>query len=177
MPVHWNRRRQIFRIMKLTVMLCVCCFCTLSANVMSQERLSMKLGEVPVKQVFEEIRRQTERIVICNDDRLDQYNRAAWQILEKEDLYEVGNPEDPADDPPLLHRKGEAFLIPNLWISGDASPQDSTDTQITSGQPDLLRRVFPGSYILEELEAPEGYAKAFPAAVHMEEQEKTLALL
>ncbi len=56
-------------------MLCVCCFCTLSANVMSQERLSMKLGEVPVKQVFEEIRRQTERIVICNDDRLDQSRR------------------------------------------------------------------------------------------------------
>lgn len=75
MPVHWNRRRQIFRIMKLTVMLCVCCFCTLSANVMSQERLSMKLGEVTVKQVFEEIRRQTERIVICNDDRLDQSRR------------------------------------------------------------------------------------------------------
>ena len=75
MPVHWNRRRQIFRIMKLTVMLCVCCFCTLSANVMSQERLSMKLGEVTVKQVFEEIRRQTERIVICNDDRLDQSKR------------------------------------------------------------------------------------------------------
>ena len=35
----------------------------------------MKLGEVTVKQVFEEIRRQTERIVICNDDRLDQSKR------------------------------------------------------------------------------------------------------
>ena len=77
MPVHWNRRRQIFRVMKLTMMMCVCFFCTLSANVMSQERLTMKLGEVTLKQVFEEIRRQTERIVICNDDRLDQARKVS----------------------------------------------------------------------------------------------------
>lgn len=57
--------------MKLTTMLCVCFFCTLSANVMSQERLTMQLGNVTIKEVFEEIRRQTDRIVFCNDDRLD----------------------------------------------------------------------------------------------------------
>ena len=57
--------------MKLTTMLCVCFFCTLSAKVMSQERLSMQLGNVTIKEVFEEIRRQTDRIVFCNDDRLD----------------------------------------------------------------------------------------------------------
>lgn len=77
MSVHWNRRRQILRVMKLTMLLCVCFFCTLSANVMSQERLTMRLGEVTLKEVFEEIRRQTERIVICNDDRLDQSRRVS----------------------------------------------------------------------------------------------------
>ena len=31
----------------------------------------------------------------------------------------------------------------------------------TDGQPDLLRQVIPGSYILEELEAPDGYVPHF----------------
>ena len=84
MSVHWNRRRQIFRIMKLTTMMCVCFFCTLSANVMSQERLSMRLGEVTIKQVFEEIRRQTDRIVICNDDRLDLTRRVSANFDDME---------------------------------------------------------------------------------------------
>ena len=39
----------------------------------------------------------------------------------------------------------------------------------TDGQPDLLRRVIPGSYILEELEAPDGYVRTFPSAVEVKE--------
>ena len=44
----------------------------------------MRLGEVSVKQVFEEIRRQTERIVICNDDRLDLSRRVSANFDDME---------------------------------------------------------------------------------------------
>lgn len=60
----------MWRIMKLTWILCVCFVCTLSANVMSQQKLSMNLGETSMKTVFEEIRKQTNKVVIYNDDRL-----------------------------------------------------------------------------------------------------------
>lgn len=56
--------------MKLTWILCVCFVCTLSANVMSQQKLSMNLGETSIKSVFEEIRKQTNKVIIYNDDRL-----------------------------------------------------------------------------------------------------------
>ena len=65
-----NKRQQMWRIMKLTWILCVCFVCTLSANVMSQQKLSMNLGETSMKTVFEEIRKQTNKVVIYNDDRL-----------------------------------------------------------------------------------------------------------
>ena len=57
--------------MKLTWILCVCFVCTLSANVMSQQKLSMNLGETSIKSVFEEIRKQTNKVIIYNDDRLN----------------------------------------------------------------------------------------------------------
>ena len=60
----------MWRIMKLTWILCVCFVCTLSANVMSQQKLSMNLGETSIKSVFEEIRKQTNKVIIYNDDRL-----------------------------------------------------------------------------------------------------------
>ena len=56
--------------MKLTWILCVCFVCSLSANVMSQQRVNMNLGKTSIKTVFEEIRRQTGKIIIYNDDRL-----------------------------------------------------------------------------------------------------------
>ena len=65
-----NKRQQLWRIMKLTWILCVCFVCTLSANGLAQQKLSMNLGETSIKTVFEDIRRQTNKIVIYNDDRL-----------------------------------------------------------------------------------------------------------
>ena len=66
-----NKRQQLWRIMKLTWILCVCFVCTLSANSLAQQKLSMNLGEASIKTVFEEIRKQTNKIVIYNDDRLE----------------------------------------------------------------------------------------------------------
>ena len=65
-----NKQQQLSKIMKLTWILCVCFVCSLSANVMSQQRVNMNLGKTSIKTVFEEIRRQTGKIIIYNDDRL-----------------------------------------------------------------------------------------------------------
>jgi TonB-linked SusC/RagA family outer membrane protein len=48
----------------------VCFVCTLSAEVVSQQKVSIKLGETSIKTVFEEIREQTGKVVIYNDNRL-----------------------------------------------------------------------------------------------------------
>ena len=103
------------------------------------------------------------------EDLLEMENRAAYHLNEREKLLDVGEPENEADDVPLKHRKGEAYLLPNVWISGEKTIQDGRMDERTDGQPDLLRRVIPGSYILEELEAPDGYVRTFPSAVEVKE--------
>ena len=98
------------------------------------------------------------------DDLLESYNRAAYMILNHEKLYSNGISVE--------HRSGEAWVIPNVWISGERTPQDPSDGEMTWGQEDLLRRVIPGTYIMEELKAPQGYVKALPVAVCVEEKER-----
>ena len=56
-----------------------------------------------------------------------------------------------------------------MYGSAVKTIQDGSTDEGTDGQPDLLRRVIPGSYILEELEAPDGYVRALPAAVEVNE--------
>lgn len=70
--------------MKLTFFMCFILFGTLSASVMSQEKLSMNLGMTNIKQVFEEIRKQTSWVVIYNDDKLvaNQKVRADFKEVE-----------------------------------------------------------------------------------------------
>lgn len=70
----WKKNKlhhQMWRVMKLTCILCTCFVWTLSANVMSQQKVSMNLGKVSLKVFFEELRKQTNKIVIYNDDRLE----------------------------------------------------------------------------------------------------------
>ncbi len=94
------------------------------------------------------------------EDMLEEYSRAAYRITEDPELY---------GDEPLLHREGESWLIPNIWISGEVNPQDPQNQEMTVGKADLLRRVIPGTYIMEELNAPEGYVRSMPVAVKIEE--------
>lgn len=54
-----NKLYQMWRVMKLTCILCICFVWTLSANVMSQQKVSMNLGKVSLKVFFEELRKQT----------------------------------------------------------------------------------------------------------------------
>ena len=74
--------------MKLTFLLCVWFVSSLSATVLSQQRISMKLGEAGIKRVFEEIHRQTNKTVLYNDDRLmlDQKVKADFKDIKLEDL-------------------------------------------------------------------------------------------
>ncbi len=103
------------------------------------------------------------------DDLLEQYHKASYTIGEPETLYDVGDPETEGDGKPVRHRNGEFWIIPNLWISGERSPQDPSEGEMTWGQADMLRRVIPGTYIMEETGVPPGYTRAFPQAVRVEE--------
>ncbi len=70
---------------------------------------------------------------------------------------------------PVYHRFGESYLMENTWITGQTSPDDPFDGQMSQGQADILRRVPAGVYIMEELKAPEGYVKGFPRGMTVEE--------
>lgn len=103
------------------------------------------------------------------DDLLDAFNKAAYQINEEAGKVAIGNEEDTTDDPKLLHREGEARVIENSWTTGDKYTNDDLRSEVTVGQADMLKRVIPGTYIMEELKAPSGYQKGFPQGITVEE--------
>lgn len=86
-----NKPQNVFRVMKLTFLMCLLLGSSLSAEVLSQQRLNMRLGKTDLKAVFEEIRKQTDKVVICNDDRLklDQKVDADFQNIRLEDLLDL----------------------------------------------------------------------------------------
>lgn len=55
-------------VMKLTFLLCVTCVYSSFANVYSQEKVNINMGETTIKELLSEFQRQTQRIVIYNDD-------------------------------------------------------------------------------------------------------------
>ena len=57
----------------------------------------------------------------------------------------------------------------NTWITGEKYPNDPFGVEMTVGQVDMLKRVIPGTYILEELEAPAGYVQSLPVGVTVTE--------
>lgn len=87
------------------------------------------------------------------EDLLDEYNRASYYVRDEDALYATEN----GSKSNILHRNGEAWIIPNILE--------------TEGK-DLLRRVIPGTYIMEELKAPDGYVRALPMALSVKETEK-----
>lgn len=77
-----------FLIMRLTVFL-VCFFMLAGkANVLSQYRVNVKLGETTYKHLFEEIRKQTGCIVMYSDDMLDKNAKvqATFEDVSLDDL-------------------------------------------------------------------------------------------
>lgn len=98
----------------------------------------------------------------------------------------------------LYRRLGDAYIMENVWTTGENTPNDPFDEQLVDtientavgagtisgtgetgndvyssttagGQADMLKRVNNGAYIMEETKAPVGYAKAFPVGVTMNE--------
>lgn len=103
------------------------------------------------------------------DDLLEAYNRAAYRINNHSGRDAIGSEEDITDDPGLYHRQGEAWVMENTWITGEKYPNDPFQTVMTVGQADMLKRVIPGTYIMEEVKAPSGYQKGFPQGITVEE--------
>ena len=99
------------------------------------------------------------------DDLLPAYNNAAYRINDKTGMKDIGKEEDLTEDKKLYHRQGEAWVMENTWISGEKYPNDPFKADMTIGQADMLKRVIPGTYILEEVKAPSGYTKGFPEGV------------
>ncbi len=103
------------------------------------------------------------------DDLLNGYNKDAYSINNEQNLKEIGSEENTTDDRNLYHRQGEAWVMENTWITGEKYPNDPFKDQMTAGQADMLKRVIPGSYIMEEKEAPAGVVKSLPVGVTVKE--------
>ena len=112
------------------------------------------------------------------DDLLSAYNNAAYRINNRTNMEDIGNEEDTKDEgrplgsKKLYHRQGEAWIMENTWITGERYPNDPFKTDMTEGQADMLKRVIPGTYIMEEVKVPSGYAKGFPEGITVTETTK-----
>lgn len=95
-------------------------------------------------------------------DNLEAYNHAAYGVQEHGVLLEEAQT--------LFHRKGEAYVMENTWITSEQYPSDPFASVMTEGQGDILERVPAGCYIMEELKAPEGFIKALPMGITVEEK-------
>ena len=96
-----------------------------------------------------------------HSDNLEAYNHAAYAVQE----HEMQVDENQA----LLHRNGEAYVMENTWTTSEQYPNDPFTSVVKEGSADILERVAAGTYIMEELEAPEGFAKALPMGISVEE--------
>jgi uncharacterized surface anchored protein len=94
-------------------------------------------------------------------DLLDDYEKASYVAEGFQSLNDTNTP--------IYHRAGESYLLENTWITGQKSPNDPFDREMTDGQADILKRVPAGVYIMEELKAPQGYVKGFPTGMTIEE--------
>ena len=106
------------------------------------------------------------------EDLLPAYNNAAYRINNKADMADIGNEENTTDDGKLYHRQGEAWVMENAWTTGEKYPNDPFQADQSVGQADMLKRVIPGTYIMEEVKAPSGYARGLPVGITVTESDK-----
>lgn len=71
----WCRLKKIFMVTKLTLFMTVCLFYGLSAEVLSQQKVSMELGNSTIKEVLTEFQRQTGQIVIYSSEKLNTHRK------------------------------------------------------------------------------------------------------
>lgn len=77
-----NRPKKIFMIMKLTFFMTVCLVYGLSANVLSQKKVSMDLGYATIKNVLTKFQQQTGNIVIYSSDKLDTQRKVQARFTD-----------------------------------------------------------------------------------------------
>lgn len=104
---------------------------------------------------------------------LERFNEDAYLIKDHDSIFDKGVLWDESDnrDEKLYMRRGDHYILENTWVSGESTPNDPFDSGENGGKgrADLLKRVIPGTYILEELKPPEGYAKGFPVGMTVAE--------
>ena len=116
--------------------------------------------------------RDGEFIGYRQGELLKEYNQACFGVYDPVELYGSDRKDNIPLGVSLKHRLGEARIIPNIWRTGVLYPQDPSNQEMTEGQKDLLRRVVPGTYIMEEIEVPKGYARAMPVALTVEDADQ-----
>ena len=102
-------------------------------------------------------------------DLTGDYDEASYVMAENYVTAENYVMAENGDAGTILHRAGESYILENTWVTGEITPDDPFSDRMTEGQADLLRRVPVGTYIMEELAAPEGYLKGLPTGVVVEE--------
>lgn len=107
-----------------------------------------------------------------DSDNLEEYNQAAYCIENYDELYDGLEDKENPDRRKLYHRLGECYILENTWTASDATPNDPFKNQMTAGQPDILKRVPAGTYIMEELKAPDGYQKGMPVGISLLETKR-----
>lgn len=58
-------------------------------------------------------------------DFLEAYNRNAFRLNIKEELFDVGEEENLEDDRKLFHKQGEAWIAENTWLTGEKNARRS----------------------------------------------------
>lgn len=109
--------------------------------------------------------RNDDQVRYHDSDHLEDYNKAAYTIEMDDGLHKK--------EKNLYHRAGESYILENTWVTSEKTPNDPFQSQITDGQPDILKRIPAGTYIMEELKAPDGYLKAMPTGIVVEESPST----
>lgn len=106
-----------------------------------------------------------------DSDNLEAYNGAAYHINLHEELFdgtELPVPDAGEENQTrknLYHRLGESYILENTWITSDKTPNDPFHSQMTAGQPDVLKHLPAGRYIMEEVKAPDGYLRGMPTGI------------
>ena len=127
---------------------------------------------------------KTETVTVTFDANAGEFKSGSGDIHSTDNL--------------LYRRLGDAYLMENVWTTGENTPNDPFDTQKvdtventadgkntisadgktgndvysdtkSGGQADMLKRVNQGTYIMEERKAPDGYAKGLPVGVTVNE--------
>jgi len=105
-------------------------------------------------------------------DLVEAYNSAGYMVKDAhavEVISEEMTRQQGEEANQIFHRQGESYILENTWITGEMTPNDPFQMTLSRGQPDVLKRVPAGTYIMEEVAAPAGYLKGFPKGIVVNE--------